>query len=153
MPNFKMIGPVVSEIYHLPQLRALGCPAHPRSPRGRATGKKKNLSWSQRYLHAKFQNDWSCSFRDLTLAPAACPRSPRGCAAGKKNLSWSQRYPHAKFQNDWSCSFRDHKGQTHKHIHIHTYTRNILLYYIGLDYTILYYIGLDYTILYYIGLY
>ena len=41
MPIFKMIGPVVSEIYHLPQLRTLGHPLHPRSPRGRAAGKKK----------------------------------------------------------------------------------------------------------------
>ena len=80
--------------------------ACPRSPRGHAAG-KKNLSWCQKYPHAKFQNDWSCSFRDLTLAPAARPRLPSSRTAGKKNLSWSQRYPHAKFQNDWSCSFRD----------------------------------------------
>ena len=90
MPNFKMIGPVVSEIYHLPQLRTLGCPACPRLPRGHAAG-KKNLSWSQRYPHAKFQNDWSCSFRDLPLAPAAYPRllcaplvAPRSCRRQKK---------------------------------------------------------------------
>ena len=80
-----MIGPVVSEIYHMPQLRALGCPA--------------------------------------------CPRSPRGRAAGQNNLSWSQRYPHAKFQDDWSCNFRDHKGQTNKHTHIHQKKKkNIYIY-------------------------
>ena len=35
-----MIGPVVSEIYHLPQLRALGRPVHPRLPCGHDAGKK-----------------------------------------------------------------------------------------------------------------
>ena len=115
MPDFKMIGPVVSEIIR-DILLPLAPAVRPRLPCGCAAGKKKkkNLSWNQRYPHAKFQNDWSCSFRDLPLAPAVRPRSvrapwltPRSRRRQKKNLSWSQRYPHAKFQNDWSCSFRD----------------------------------------------